>query len=264
MIREIQSKSTYFFKPGNRTYVSPRHTRCFTLVELLVVIGIISILAGMLLPALAKARERAKRIVCMNNLKQIYISAVIYYNDHDGFLPTATRWAFDPSINSACSMHKNAIIDGTIHTAWYVLTTDTAYLDWELVRCPSMDTIPDPNNWIQYSYPYNTWMATTSWTKYYYKRGILNDSSRGWWTLFNDAAEYRRERSSSPWEIITRTRGNTLLKWSHEDGGNVISHAGSARWAPNMPPPTSGTWANSSWPSASYALYYYSFDPLIR
>ena len=61
--------------------------RAFTLVEMLVVIAVIGILAGLLLPVLAKGKVKANRIKCVNNLRQINAAMLSFSHGHDGRLP---------------------------------------------------------------------------------------------------------------------------------------------------------------------------------
>jgi prepilin-type N-terminal cleavage/methylation domain-containing protein/prepilin-type processing-associated H-X9-DG protein len=106
---------------GETMPLASRNTGCrgFTLIELLVVIAIIAILAGILLPTLAKARARGQAVYCLNNTRQLTVAWVMYADDHNGRLAYNLGRGGDPSLSgTAPSMDlnwANSVLDWEVH-----------------------------------------------------------------------------------------------------------------------------------------------------
>ena len=117
----------------------------FTLIELLVVIAILAILAALLLPALAGAKERSKRAACLSNQRQFLLAAHMYANDNDQHLPSGASDSTTP----------NGILDDSIPVLSGLMRTQMIQYagSYKMLGCPSLGApFNTPQGWFESSY----------------------------------------------------------------------------------------------------------------
>lgn len=205
----------------------------FTLIELLVVVAIIGILASLLLPSLARARESGKRAVCKSNLHQIGIAIHNYADSNNDKIPD--------NYGAAGGHWRFTILEsgGALATKYGKLVQDQ-YMEFSAaLYCPSNmwnnSTVVGPyNNGLNLSYDYNKeiWENKSTWVNvnYEWRKGSKAPLSL-------NSAEYQEPISS---DMFFSAGGKFAVDYFHVDGFNVLYLDGSVKWKSKIPKISSG------------------------
>ena len=203
--------------------------RAFTLIELLVVIAIIAVLMAILMPSLRAAKDHARRIHCVSNVKYLALGWFMYQDDNDGELvPGHTNpgnWVLRPSSGATVEDKKQAIRDGLLYP--YVGKEVDVY------ACPSDMREKDPRNYTFRSYSIAGGANGESWSGYSQAKKYTDLKKPGQRYIFVEEIDPRGFNVGS-WQMNPgpKTWVDPVAMWHNQQStlGYADGHAEMHRW----------------------------------
>ncbi len=194
-----------------------RKTQKFTLIELLVVIAIIAILASLLLPALNKARDRAKLGACLNNQKQIFTAIGMYANDYADWLVKS------PGVPPLYFWHQLLVDGGYVTGSWIGAASTSVIAPKGIYRCPS---VPDgiAVTWATFRgchYGESTYLSRLPDPRYFNKLTNIPRASQ---------VALTGDKGAGSDTNFTGSSSQKIDKYRHFHGMNIVFVDGHAKW----------------------------------
>jgi prepilin-type N-terminal cleavage/methylation domain-containing protein/prepilin-type processing-associated H-X9-DG protein len=215
----------------------------FTLIELLVVVAIIGIMAAILFPVFARARENARRASCLSNLKQIGLAVMQYTQDYDERYPLPL-WLPNGLADRSVVASQSPLVSGTPAATF----GDTGTLTWmdftfpytkslQVFICPSWVN-PHPTSWINpASYGYNAfisgWKSGTGATASYAPLALSAVSRPSETVMILDfpyVSDVTAANYCSTSAYLSPTSSYKDVMWPHLGGGTITFADGHAKW----------------------------------